>query len=143
VGTDEDQIAVAPGALRRTWTEGGRRYFRYATDAPIRNRYAFFSANYALHEGRWNDVAIQIFRHPGHAANLDRMLRSVRASLDYYSQQFGPYPYSSIKVVERPGHGPGAHAEATTIEYEKGSPSGIQRMIRGALISNPRRWHTR
>lgn len=35
-GTDEDQIAVVPGARRRTWTEGGRRYFEYATDVPIR-----------------------------------------------------------------------------------------------------------
>ena len=47
VGTDEDQIAVAPGTLRRTWTEGGRRYFHYATDAPIANEYSFFSAEYA------------------------------------------------------------------------------------------------
>jgi hypothetical protein len=54
VGTDEGEIAVAPGALRQTWTEGGRRYFRYSTDAPIPNEYAFFSADYAVHEGQWN-----------------------------------------------------------------------------------------
>ena len=51
VGTDEDQVAVAPGALRRTWTEGGRRYFHYSTDAPIGSEWAFFSADYAVHEG--------------------------------------------------------------------------------------------
>ena len=120
VGTDEDQIAVAPGALRETWMEGGRRYFRYSTDAPIQNQYAFFSADYAVHEGRWNDVAIQIFHHPGHAANLERMLRSVRASLNYYTEQFGPYPYRQISLVEHPGHGLGMHAEATLIDYEEG-----------------------
>ena len=38
------------GALRRTWTEGGRRYFHYVTDARIGNEYAFFSAGYAVHE---------------------------------------------------------------------------------------------
>ncbi len=27
VGTDADQIAIAPGYLQREWTEGGRRYF--------------------------------------------------------------------------------------------------------------------
>ena len=27
--TDADQIAVAPGTLRREWTQGGRRYFDY------------------------------------------------------------------------------------------------------------------
>ncbi len=127
VGTAEDQIAVAPGALRRTWTEGGRRYFQYATNAPIGNEYAIFSADYAVHEGRWNDpdgsgqvVVIQIYHHPGHAANLDRMLRSVRASLDYYTEQFGPYPYGQIRLVERPGNDMGLHAEAMTIDYQEG-----------------------
>lgn len=120
VGTDEDQVAVAPGALRRTWTEGGRRYFHYVTDAPIQNQYAFFSADYAVREGQWNGVAIQIFHYPGHTANLDRMLRSVRASLNYYTEHFGPYPYRHIRLVEHPGHGLGMHTEAATIDYEEG-----------------------
>ena len=54
VGTSGDQVAVAPGALRRTWTEGGRRYFHYLTDVPINNQYGVFSARYALHEEQWN-----------------------------------------------------------------------------------------
>jgi hypothetical protein len=75
VGTDKDQTAVAPGALRRTWTEGGRRYFRYATDAAIQNHYAFLSANYAQHEGRWNDVGIQIYHQRAElrSGGADRM----------------------------------------------------------------------
>ncbi len=128
VGTDEDQIAVAPGALRRTWIEGGRRYFRYSTDAPIGNEYAFFSAKYAVYEGEWNDssagsgqvVAIRIFHHPRHTANLDRMLRSVRASLSHYTKQFGPFPYRHISLVEHPGHGMGMHAEAGMIAFQEG-----------------------
>ena len=56
MGTDDGQIAVAPGRLRRSWTENGRRYFHYVTDVPIRNDYAFFSAAYAVREARWNDV---------------------------------------------------------------------------------------
>ena len=120
MGTDADQVAVAPGALRRTWTEGGRRYFHYATDAPIGNEYAFFSADYAVHEGQWNDVAIQIFHHPEHTAHLDRMMRSVQASLDYYTEQFGPYPYRHLSIVEHPGApGTGMHAEASMI-YARG-----------------------
>jgi hypothetical protein len=53
VGTAGDQTAVAPGALRRTWTKGDRRYFHYATNAPIHNEYAFFSARYAVREAQW------------------------------------------------------------------------------------------
>ena len=120
VGTDENQVAVAPGALRRTWTERGRRYFHYATSAPVGNEYAIFSAKYAVHEARWKDVAIRIFHHPGHTAHLDRMVRSLRASLDYYTRQFGPYRYSHLSVVERPGNGTGMHAEASMITYTEG-----------------------
>ena len=54
VGTSGDQVAVAPGVLRRTWTEGGRRYFHYVTDVPINNQYGVFSAGYAVHEEQWN-----------------------------------------------------------------------------------------
>jgi ABC-2 type transport system permease protein len=127
MGTDADQVAVAPGALRRTWTEGGRRYFHYATDARI-GSYSFFSARYALHQEVWTPpagggqpVTIQVFHHPAHAANLDRMLRSVRGSLDYYTRAFGPYPHGPVlRLVENPGRGMGAHAEATTIDYTEG-----------------------
>ncbi|HKV08395.1 MAG TPA: M1 family aminopeptidase [Thermoanaerobaculia bacterium] len=104
VGTDADQVAVAPGELRRTWTEGGRRYFHYVSDVPIGGLYLFFSADYAVHRERWKDVDLQVFVHPGHREHLERLLRGVRASLDYYSAQFGPYPYRFLQIVEQPGN---------------------------------------
>ncbi len=69
---------------------------------------------------RAQPVAIQIFHHPGHAANLGRMVASVRASLDHYTRQFGPYPYSYIRLIENPVRGMGVATEAATIEYGEG-----------------------
>ena len=122
IGTDEDQVAVAPGTLRRTWTESGRRYFHYSSEGPVGAGlgYAFFSADYALHEATWNEVTIRIFHHPTHTAHLERMLRSIRASLDYYTKHFGPYPRRYLSVVERPGTGTGMHADAGMITHEEG-----------------------
>jgi ABC-type transport system involved in multi-copper enzyme maturation permease subunit len=120
IGTVPDEIAVGPGILRREWTEGGRRYFHYVTDAPIGNEYSVFSARYAVRQDRWNDVAIQIFHHPRHTENLERMIRSVQASLNYYTQQFGPYPYRHIRIVEYPGRARGMHADANTVTYQEG-----------------------
>ena len=120
VGTDEDQVAVAPGRLRRTWTENGRRYFHYGTDALIRNDYAFFSADYAVKEARWNDVSIEIFHHPGHAWNLDHAVRGVQASLDYYVKHFGPYPHGQIRLVEHPGKAMSLHSSPVNISYQEG-----------------------
>jgi ABC-2 type transport system permease protein len=104
IGTDADQVAVAPGELRRTWTEAGRRYFHYGSEVPISGMDVFFSADYAVHRERWKDVEVQIFVHPAHAAHLDRLLHGVRASLDYYSAQFGAYPLPFLQVVEQPGN---------------------------------------
>jgi ABC-2 type transport system permease protein len=120
VGTDEGQTAVAPGALRRTWVQDGRRYFHYATDAPVLNNYGFFSAAYAVREGRWNDVEIQIFHHPGHARNVERMMRGVRASLDYLTGRLGPYPHRQIRLVEQPGRSRTLYAYPINIWYMEG-----------------------
>lgn len=104
IGTDADQVAVAPGELRRAWSEGGRRYFHYASGVPINGTEVFFSADYAVHRERWKGVDLQVFVHPGHREHLERLLRGVRASLAYYSAQFGPYPYRFLQIVEQPGN---------------------------------------
>jgi hypothetical protein len=100
IGTAADHVAVAPGELRRTWSDGGRRHFHYVSDVPINGTEVFFSADYAVHRERWK----QVFLHPGHAKHIERLLRSVRASLDYFSAQFGPYPYPFLQIVEQPGN---------------------------------------
>ena len=48
------------------------------------------------------------------------MVASVRASLDHYTRQFGPYPYSYIRLIENPVRGMGVATEAATIEYGEG-----------------------
>ncbi|MBF5043314.1 M1 family metallopeptidase [Aggregicoccus sp. 17bor-14] len=120
VGTEEGQVALAPGVLRRTWSEGGRRYFHYVADAPIDNDYAFYSAHYAVAEGRWKDVALQVFHHPGHTHNVARTLKSMEASLDYLSSQFGPYPHRALRFIEHPGSGLSLHGGPMNISYLEG-----------------------
>jgi hypothetical protein len=122
IGTANDEVAVAPGTLHKTWTKGNRRYFHYKTDAPIGGEYSILSGNYAVQESKWNDVAIRVYYHPGHAQNIDRMLRSVKASLAYFTEQFGPYPSGYITLVERAGSGSGATADAGIIYYGEQYP---------------------
>jgi hypothetical protein len=119
VATDEDQIAVAPGELRRTWTENGRRFFQYVADAPIRNDFAIYSSRYAVRNAKWNDVAIQVIYHPGHALNVDRMIESARVSLDYFTKTFGPYPYRQLRLVEQPGQSMTLHASPINISFQE------------------------
>lgn len=117
VSTSANEVAVAPGALIKSWTENNRSYFHYKTDNPIGTEFAILSGDYALHESNWNNVAIKVYHHANHTHNLDRMLRSVKASLEYFTQQFGPYPYGHLTLVERAGSGGGASADASMINY--------------------------
>ena len=125
VGTEAGQRAVAPGALKRTWTEGGRAYFAYATGERIMNDYALFSARYAVHAGKWRspaggqEVDIEVLHHPRHAWHVDAMLASLRASLDHLTAQFGPYPYAQLRLVEHPGKGGTLHAYPINISFQE------------------------
>ncbi|GAB3163360.1 ABC transporter permease/M1 family aminopeptidase [Telluribacter humicola] len=117
VGTAKNEVAVAPGALQQTWTKGDRHYFHYKTSASIGSEYTILSGSYAVQESKWKDVAITIYYHPEHNLNIARMLESVKSSLAYYSEQFGPYPYGNMNLVERAGPGGGATADAGIIYY--------------------------
>lgn len=124
IGTAADQIAVTPGALRRSWTENGRRYFHYVTGNPVPFGASVFSANYAVLEDSWTPasgsagpVALRVFHHAAHAGNLDRMVSGMKASLDYFTAEFGPYPYGQLRIVETPRYGGFGHAHPETIGF--------------------------
>jgi aminopeptidase N len=44
-------------------------------------------------------------------------MRSMKASLEYYSKEFGPYPYRELRVVEIPRYGGFGHAMASAISF--------------------------
>jgi ABC-2 type transport system permease protein len=119
LGTSGDQTAVAPGYLQRSWTERGRRYFRYTMDAPILNFYAFLSARYAVRRDRWNGVAIEVYHDPAHGYNVARMIRATKAALEYCTREFGPYQHRQVRILEFPRYAPFAQSFDNTIPYSE------------------------
>ncbi len=122
IGTPEDLVAVAPGALRRSWTENGRRYVHFATSAPIGEEYIITAARYAVRRSRAGGVEVRMYHNPARDAHLERMERSVHASIATYTELFGPYPYDHLTVVERPPRGTGMHADPSVISHGEGFP---------------------
>jgi hypothetical protein len=119
VGTSADQVAIAPGNLEQEWTDKGRRYFHYRMDKPILNFYSFQSARYAVRHDRWQDVAIDVYYHPGHDFNIDRIVKGAKAALEYGSQRFSPYQQREVRVVEFPRYGTYAQAFPGTIPFSE------------------------
>jgi len=119
VSTSPDQIAIAPGTLEREWLDKGRRYFHYRMDQPILNFYAFQSARYEVRHDRWEDVTIDVYYHPGHDWNVERMIRGAQASLDYASRRFGRYQFRELRIVEFPRYAQYAQAFPGTIPFSE------------------------
>jgi hypothetical protein len=119
VSTSADQTAIAPGTLDKDWISHGRRYFHYKMDQPILNFYAIQSARYLVKRDWWQDVGIELYYHPGHEYNLDRMTKGIKESLDYYSKNFGPYQHKVVRIVEFPRYAAYAQAFPNTIPYSE------------------------
>jgi hypothetical protein len=78
VSTVASQVAISSGRLDKEWVEGDRRYFTYKSDEPMRNFYSYLSAEYTVARETWQDVDIEVFHHPTHTYNIERMINSVR-----------------------------------------------------------------
>jgi ABC-type transport system involved in multi-copper enzyme maturation permease subunit len=130
IGTAAGQTAITPGTLLREWTEGGRRYFHYRTDAPLSFGASIFSARYAERRDRWSPpggsgqpVTLRVLHHPTHTFNLDRIVRGMKAALDYNTASFGPYPARELRVVEIPRYAGNLNrAHPHTIAVSEGGP---------------------
>lgn len=127
ISTEEDQIAIAPGYLQKEWKENGRRYFDYRMDSPILNFYAFLSARYEVLRDKWvnpadkNDVVnIEIYYNKGHEYNLQRMVKGIRQSLDYFTKNFSPYQHRQVRIIEFPRYATFAQSFPNTIPFSEG-----------------------
>lgn len=126
VSTKEGQTAIAPGYLQKDWKENDRHYYHYKMDAPILNFYAFQSADYQIKKDKWinplnknNQVNIEIYYQKGHEYNIDRMISSVKKSLDYFTKNFSPYQHRQLRIIEFPRYSTFAQSFPNTIPFSE------------------------
>ena len=128
VSTSSDQIALAPGTRDSTWTEDGRRYAHFHTTAPTLGFFSFLSADYAVDRSTWRPdslnegrpVDVEVYHHPSHDYNVERMAEAVRHSLRYYTRHFGPYQSEQVRIAEFPRYASFAQSFLGTIPYSEG-----------------------
>jgi len=128
VTTDSSQIAIAPGYLQSEATEGNRRTFHYKMDVPMVNFYNVVSAEYEVMRDKWvpkndsldTEVNLEIYYHKGHEYNLDRMMKAMKQSFDYYSENFSPYQFRQMRILEFPRYASFAQSFANTVPFSEG-----------------------
>lgn len=118
IGTEKDQIAMAPGNLLREWEENDRKYYHYKMKRPMLNFYNICSARYEVKKDKWNDVDIAIYYHKGHDFNIDRMIAGLKDGFDYFTENFSPYQHDQVRILEVPRVG-FAQSFANTIPFSE------------------------
>ncbi|AGC75627.1 ABC-2 type transport system permease protein [Nonlabens dokdonensis] len=120
VSTSSDQIAIAPGYLIKEWEKDGRKYFNYKMDSKIVNFYAFLSGRYEVKREEHEGVKLEIYYHPDHVYNVDRMMNGLKDGLDYYNKNYTPYQHRQARIIEFPRTGGGfAQAFPNTIPFSE------------------------
>jgi len=119
VSTDPDQIAMAPGYLEKEWTTNGRRYFHYVMDSPMPAFFSVLSARWEVSKAMWGAVPIEVYYHPTHKFNVARMLEASKASLEFYSKEFGLYQHRQLRIVEFPRYAGFAQSFPNTVPYSE------------------------
>ena len=119
VTTDADQTPIAPGYKVSDVTAGGRRTARFRTEAPILHFFSIQSARYAVKTETYKGIELSIYYDAKHPWNIDRMNRSMKASLDYYQANFSPYQFRQLRYLEFPGYADFAQSFANTIPWSE------------------------
>ena len=116
------QIAIAPGYLQREWHQNGRHYFTYDMgDTKIQNFYAYVSARYEvkkeMYSGASGPISIEVYYDSHHPYDVDDMIASSKAGLDYYEKNFSPFQFKQFRILEYPRYRNFAQSFPNTVPY--------------------------
>jgi aminopeptidase N len=120
VSTVADQTPLAPGYKVSDVTSGGRRTAHFVSEAPILDFFSVQSARYQIKTETYKGVALSVYYDAQHPRNVDRMLRALEQSLDYYQANFSPYQFRQARVVEFPDYARFAQSFAGTFPWSEG-----------------------
>ena len=119
VTTSGTQVPIAPGRITDDRMEEGRRVVRFESSNPILGFFSIQSADYAITARQHDGISLEIYHHPEHGFNAERMLDAMAVSLDYYQASFGPYQFDYARIIEFPGYASFAQAFAGTVPYSE------------------------
>ncbi|MEM7551365.1 MAG: M1 family aminopeptidase [Bacteroidota bacterium] len=126
VSTDSSQMAIAPGYLQKQWDDGARSYYHYKMDTPMVNFYSVMSADYEVIKDTWKppvdtlpEVSLEIYYNKGHEYNTDRMMKGMKESLTYYTENFSPFQFRQLRIMEFPRYRSFAQSFANTVPFSE------------------------
>lgn len=109
VSTEANQTVIGVGELTKQWKENHRNVFQFQANA-IPFRFGISSANYAVKKERYKDKNFEVFYHPTHSENVADLIKNAKITMDYCENNFGNYPFKTIRFAEISGFTKGFNA---------------------------------
>lgn len=129
ISTSKNQTAIGIGELQAHWQSANRSYFRYQTRKPIPFRFAVASAQYKVQRVDHHGIVLEAYYQPGHQQNIGRLIDDAKQALDYCEQNFGKYPYRTIRFAEISSFTKGFAATAYPTDFFINENFGFQNKI--------------
>lgn len=106
LSTEVGYHATTSGQLIRNWEDNGRAYFHYKSKEPIENQYAVMTGKLKqqtsyLQRGE-DSIALSLFHYPAHTHNLEHITHAMTAAFKSYQENFSPYQYDRMTIMEVP-----------------------------------------
>src|SRR5699024_3186119 len=115
------QNAIVLGYLQKEWEEGDRKFFHYSMgDQKMLNFFAYNSGKYEVKREKWEDINLEIYYNKAHDYNVDRMVKSLQKSFEYFTKEFSPYQFEQARIIEFPSsEGSFAQSFANTFPFSE------------------------
>ena len=125
VSTAGDQIAISPGYLQKKWDQDGRHFYEYSMGSThILDFGAWISGRYAtrreVYSGPNGPVNLEVYYDGAHNFDIDDMLASSRAGLDYDQAHYSPYQFTQYRIMEFPRYRSFAQSFSNTVPFSEG-----------------------
>ena len=104
ISTSLDQTAVTAGNLVRAWKENGWSFFEYEPQGPIPPLTTIHSGHYAIQREVRDDTLFEVFYHPEHRDDVERMIEAGRAAVVKRSEP--DTGQDAVRIVEVPDYQP-------------------------------------
>jgi len=106
ISTDSEQTAISSGRLINEWSENDRNYYHYKTRDKILPAIGYFSAKYTVKKTDYKGISIEQYYDAAHDFNIEDVENSVKQTLDYCQENFGPYAFDHLRIAEVPSYWP-------------------------------------
>jgi hypothetical protein len=119
IGTEIDQIAIAPGDLTKKQIKNNRAYFTYQSNENVLQFYSFCSARYQVAKENWNGIDLEVYHHKGHERNVPTMLKAMKNAISFCSKNYSSYKHKQARIIEFPRYQQFAQAFPGTMPYSE------------------------